>query len=88
LSDVEGLVAAYIFGSYAKGGFEAGSDIDLLLIGSHDYSQTNKVLSFLRKKWHREINVVDFSSQEFSAKMKKKDFFLTSIFSGKTIKVI
>lgn len=88
LANIKGLSEAYIFGSYAKGGFEEGSDIDLLLIGSHDYSQARRALSGLEKKWHREINAVDFSRREFSARLKKKDFFLANIFSAKTIRII
>lgn len=88
LEGIKGLKKVYIFGSYAKGNFEEGSDIDLLVIGSHDYSQVSRATSNLEKKWHREINIVDFSDKEFSSKMKKKDFFLTNIFSGKTIEII
>lgn len=88
LGTESGLVEAYIFGSYAKGNFEEGSDIDLLLIGSHDHLKVGRTLSALEKRWHREINIIDFSSTEFNKKMKAKDFFLDDIFSGKTIKII
>ena len=83
-----GLSDAYIFGSYAKGNFEEASDIDLLVIGSQDHIQISRALSVLEKRWHREINIIDFSSKEFSQKMKKNDFFLKNIFSDKTIKII
>lgn len=88
LKEVSGLTAAYIFGSYAKGNFEEGSDIDLLLIGDHDYAQASRRISALEKRWHREINMIDFSSKEFARKRKNKDFFLENIFSGQTIKII
>ena len=88
LKEVPGLSDAYIFGSYAKGNFEEASDIDLLVIGSQDHIQISRALSVLEKRWHREINIIDFSSKEFSQKMKKNDFFLKNIFSDKTIKII
>lgn len=88
LRGIKGLIEAHIFGSYVKGNFEEGSDIDLLVVGSHDHVQISRALSVLEKRWHREINIVDFSEEEFARKMKDKDFFLENIFSGKTIKLI
>jgi predicted nucleotidyltransferase len=88
IKDIAGLNEAYIFGSYVKGNFEEGSDIDLLVIGNHDHLKISRALSVLEKRWHREINIVDFSKSEFTKKMKDKDFFLNNIFSGKTIKIV
>jgi predicted nucleotidyltransferase len=88
LREIVGLKEAYIFGSYVKGNFEAGSDIDLLVIGNHDHSQISRRVSVLEKRWHREINIVDFSPEEFKKKMRNKDSFLENIFSGQTIRVI
>ena len=88
LQDVKGLAEAYLFGSYVKGNFEEGSDIDLLVVGSHDHLQVSRCLVSLEKRWHREINLVDFSKEEFDRKMKGQDSFLENIFSGKTIRII
>jgi len=88
LKEMKGIEEAYIFGSYAKGGFEEGSDIDLLVIGDHNHVQISRAISSLEKRWHREINLVDFSEKEFIQKIKNKDFFLENIFTGKTIKVV
>ena len=88
LKEINGLNKAYIFGSYAKGSFEAGSDIDLLVVGDHDHAQIIQRVSILEKRWQREINIVDFSNKEFAQKIKNKDFFLENIFSGKIIKII
>lgn len=88
LKEIVGLKEAYIFGSYVKNNFEEGSDIDLLIIGDNDHAQISRHISPLEKRWHREINVVDFSPKEFSQKIKNKDSFLSNIFSDKTIKII
>ena len=88
LKAVSGLKKAYIFGSYAKGNFEPGSDIDLLLVGEFDYGQVSKALAGLEKNWRREINIVDMSSKEFSAKIKKKDELLMNILKGKKIELV
>ena len=78
----------YIFGSYAKGNFSAGSDIDLLLIGNHDIDEAARKINVLEKRWGREINVIDLSRQEFDKRKKNKDFLLLDIFNNKTIKII
>ena len=88
LGAVNKIKEAYIFGSYAKGNFEADSDIDLLIIGDNEHSDLFKAISGLEKIWHREISIIDFSQEEFALKLKNKDPFLQNIFSGKTIKVI
>jgi predicted nucleotidyltransferase len=88
LKKINGLTEAYLFGSYAKGNFEEGSDLDLLIIGDHQHQELIGALLVLEKKWHREISVIDFSQKEFAQKMKKKDDFLENIFSGKMIKLI
>ena len=88
LKAVSGLKKAYIFGSYAKGNFEPGSDIDLLLVGEFDYGKVSKSLAGLEKDWRREINIVDMSNKEFNAKFKKNDEFLMNILKGKKIELI
>jgi predicted nucleotidyltransferase len=88
LKGISNLNEAYIFGSYAKGGFADESDIDLLLIGNFDYDTVSKLMLKLEKRWGREINIVDFSLKEYAARLKKKDDFLENVFSGETIKII
>lgn len=88
LKDVKGLSEAYIFGSLAKGNFREASDIDLLIVGSHNYESLLPIISGLEKKMKREINVVDFTNKEFLAKQKKGDEFIKNVFSDKIIKII
>jgi len=88
LKEIKGIKKAYIFGSYAKGSFEEGSDIDLLVVGDNDHTKISRAISVLEKRWYREINLVDFSEKEFNQKIKSKDFFIENIFTGKTIKII
>jgi len=88
LKSISGLTEVYLFGSYAKGNFTEGSDIDLLAVGSHDHTQISRCLASLEKRWHREINLVDLAQEEFEQKRRDKDPFLENIFSGQTIKII
>lgn len=88
LKKVKGIKEAYIFGSYAKGDFEAESDIDVLIIGDHAVMEATKVLLPVQEKIKREINSVDLTEKEFIKRKKDKDEFIANIFSGKVIKIL
>ena len=88
LGKISGLSQAFIFGSYAKGGFSEKSDIDILLIGSHPSLVAKRIIIPLQKTLGREFNIIDMTKEEFDKKIKKKDPFLTSVISGKLIKLI
>ncbi|MDA3840062.1 MAG: nucleotidyltransferase domain-containing protein [Patescibacteria group bacterium] len=86
LLKIKGLEQAFIFGSYAKGFFGPESDLDLLLVGSHDFLKTQKIISKLQKQFDREINTIDMTREEF---LKSKDReLIKNIFKGKNIKLI
>lgn len=87
LSGLKGIKNAYIFGSYANSGFSAQSDIDILLIGSHDQLEAEKALLKLRKSLGREINLIHMTEEEFARK-SGKDQLLKGIFEKKTIRLI
>ena len=88
LKKIKEIKEAYIFGSYAKGNFEAESDIDVLIIGSHHIIEVTKIFLLLQKKIKREINVVDLTEKEFCKRKNNKDEFIADIFSNKIIKII
>lgn len=87
LGKLHGLEEAFIFGSFAKGNFSDDSDIDLLVIGKHDFKELAKIISNLELRFSREINVVDFEKVEFLKRKKSGDNFIKNIISGKTIKI-
>jgi DNA-binding transcriptional ArsR family regulator len=69
--------AAFVFGSVASGGENAGSDIDLLVIGPLSLRQVSKRLASARLD--REINPYVLAPDEFAARLKRRDHFLTSV---------
>ncbi|MDD3292651.1 MAG: nucleotidyltransferase domain-containing protein [Candidatus Pacebacteria bacterium] len=94
LLNLKGLESVYIFGSYAKNKsgkestFNSESDIDLLLIGSHNSLIAKKAILPLEKVMGRDINIIDFSSSDFEKKRKEKDDFIENIFKEGVIKII
>jgi len=88
LKKIKGLKTAYVFGSYAKGGFSAESDVDLLLVGSHSSLDAKRLIIKIEDKFKREFNTIDLTEADFNKRKKNKDDFLTNIFSDKTIKLL
>jgi len=86
LEKIKGLKSAYIFGSYAQDVLSAESDIDLLLVGSHDFLGVQKEIIKLQKFFDREINVIDMTEEELNK--KKKSELIKNIFANKNIKLI
>lgn len=88
LKTIKGLEEAYIYGSYAKGGLEAESDIDILLIGSHSSLKAVEKLIELQNYFGREFNSVDMSREEFDKRKRGEDEFIKNIFSDRIIRIL
>ena len=88
LKNIDGLEEVYIFGSYAKGNHEEGSDIDLLVIGSHSSRLIKEKMLRIQKEYRKELNIIDMTRDELENKKKAKNPFIKNLFSGKMIKVI
>jgi len=87
LGKIKGLKHVYIFGSYANDKLEQESDIDILLIGSHDSLGVQKEIIKLEKEFDREINIVDMTEAELLEKKKNNDF-VKNIFNNKYIQIL
>ena len=85
LGKVEGLVKAYVFGSFAKDSLQQESDIDLLLVGSHSSLEAKRRLLPIQNNIGRQINVIDMGQDEFERARRGKNVFVENIFSGKII---
>jgi len=74
-----GIRQLILFGSYARGEMEPESDVDILVVGDTPHLTLEKSALNLRRHLHREVNVVDFSEEEFRDRMKRKDPFLMDV---------
>lgn len=62
------LEVAFVFGSLARGQETAGSDIDVMLIGSIGFREAVELLHPTQAVLAREVNPRIYSTEEFSAK--------------------
>ena len=70
---------AYVFGSVAAGKEKAGSDIDLMVIGSVSLRTLAGRLAGVAERLGREINPHCLTEAEYFKRCEKKDHFISSV---------
>lgn len=83
-----GVRAAFVFGSMARSNGNAGSDVDLMVIGAISLRQVSKLLSGISSKLGREINPHTLNPEEFAKRRKARDHFITKVLSEPRLFVI
>lgn len=86
--DVKGIEIAFVFGSIAKGGARASSDIDLMIIGSLGLRQVTSLLSGLSASIGRELNPHVMTEDEWSSRLMAGDHFIVSVFGEEKLFII
>jgi predicted nucleotidyltransferase len=83
LSDLRDQIElALIFGSWAKGTGQEGSDVDLLVVGSVSFQDVAVAASRMQTHLGREVNPVVYSADEFREKLTAKHHFVNEIVTG------
>jgi len=73
------ILAAFIYGSYAKNAENSESDIDLFVIGDISSMDLQASISEVESQTKREINPTVYSSKELKEKYKSKNHFVLSV---------
>jgi len=76
-----GIRLAFVFGSIAQSNGKAGSDVDLMVIGTISLRQLGKLLSGVATKLGREVNPHILSPEEFAKRRKIREHFITTVLS-------
>lgn len=71
---IKGIKYAFIFGSFAKGDFSAGSDVDMVIIGNPIEDDLLAEINELENNIEREINYHLYSENDFKIKLKTSSF--------------
>ena len=88
INEADGIVTAFIYGSYASGEETSASDIDLcLIIDDHIFDEDKFIsrINDLEKSTSREVNYIYYSKDEWIDKISQKDSFIDSIKKGQKI---
>jgi len=76
------IVCAFVHGSIARREERATSDVDLMVIGSVGLAEFAPSLRKAEKRLGREINLTNYSVDEFRKKVDGRDHFLTTVLKG------
>lgn len=82
------IVAAFIYGSAARGEDAATSDVDLIVVGTVGLRRLAPVLRRLHAELGREIHPISYTPVEFAAKRRERDSFLASVLAGAKVFVL
>jgi len=82
LRGADGIILAFIYGSYAADQETANSDIDILVVGSLSSRALHAALQDAEKFAQREINYALYSPDEFRTSVRTNDGFLTNVMAG------
>jgi predicted nucleotidyltransferase len=88
LQEMDSVKEAFIFGSYASGEADAGSDLDLMIIGEINLGQLAPAISELEKVLNRPINYVIYSEEEWDEKSAVDDPFWKNVARAPKIMLI
>jgi len=88
LSEESGIKLALVFGSAASGSEKAGSDVDLLVVGSVSLSRTIELIRPAQEKLGREICPVVMRPAEFLKRVDSKEHFISSVLRSETVILI
>jgi predicted nucleotidyltransferase len=88
LQRIERIQEAYLYGSFAKNQQDAGSDIDVLIIGAPREEPLAQVVGKLERQLGREINYTVLTAREFASRRLRKDAFLENVWHNKRVPLI
>jgi predicted nucleotidyltransferase len=73
------IVCAFLYGSLARSTEHAGSDVDLMVIGRVGLAELTPALRTAERRLGREVNVTNYSVEEFRNKVAQGDHFLVAV---------
>ncbi len=82
------ISVAFVFGSMARATETAGSDVDVMLLGSLTFGEAVKLLYPAQATLGREINSSVYSADEWRARLKTKDQFIREVLAQPKIFLI
>jgi predicted nucleotidyltransferase len=79
---------AFIYGSMARHEENAGSDIDLMIVGDVTLDEVLKQFAPVERQIGRPVNPTVYSTGEFKSKLKGGNHFLKSVMRGDKVILI
>ena len=88
LAGLDGIQAAFIYGSYADGRVDAYSDIDLMVIGEAKLEQLSSAIAQLDAALGRSVNTISYTQSEWRARLADRDPFALDVMRGPKLMLV
>ncbi len=82
------ITLAAVYGSQAAGTATAGSDVDLLVVGTVEELALHKAIAQAESRLARTVNYTLLTPREFTRRRRERGGFLTRIHKGPTIPLL
>jgi predicted nucleotidyltransferase len=79
IAGIDGIDAAFNFGSVAKGLERSGSDVDLMVIGDLDSDALHRAIREAGKQLGREVSLAIMSPDEWRDRLASRDAFAVDL---------
>lgn len=84
----DGIEMAFVYGSMAKGGVHAHSDVDLMVVGTVGFADVVIALESAATALRREINPTVLTRHRFDDKLAADNGFVASVWKGPKVWVM
>jgi predicted nucleotidyltransferase len=79
IQKIPDIDVAFVFGSFATSEQRPDSDIDLMVIGKHDFSTLAEPVSNVEERIGREVNYIAYTPEEWREKFAGRNHFVSSL---------
>lgn len=79
---------AYVYGSFASGGANAESDVDLMIVGDVSLRELAGPLRRAAEELSREINPTVYQPEEYHSRLRQEDSFVFRVHNGPRIDLL
>ena len=79
---------AYIFGSFADGTADSGSDVDVMIVGDISIRALVHRIGDVARELSREVNPTTYKPAEYESEMKAKGSFIYRVHRGEKIMLL
>jgi uncharacterized protein len=84
----EGIAVAFVFGSIARGGEKADSDVDLMVLGAVGLRELSRRLAGVPERLGREVNPHAMTVAEFRRRVEAGEHFITAVMAAQKLFVV
>jgi predicted nucleotidyltransferase len=81
MTGIEGIDAAFIYGSVVRGSERGGSDVDLMVIGDPDGDALHRAVRKAERQLGREVNLAIMGAEEWQDRLASQDAFVQELLS-------